>query len=182
MTRNTKTKTLAGLSDKELLKTKLGDLMQARLKTNYISSSELLKDLKATGKLPKWLLTNGGELYLSVGEVDEGREKCYVFLWCSTSGRFYPMYGYVEGSYLRITRDVWLTIPAPTKTQAISKKLKLLAEHIREKNLIGEVIHQAHTPESPLKLWKMHIRGMLQDSSIVVDKAGNPSFKEATND
>ena len=173
MTRNTKTKTLAGLSDKELLKAKLGDLMQARLKTNYLNSSELLKELRATGKLSKWLLTNRGELYLSVGEIEDGGEKCYVCLWCTTSGRFYPMYVREERNYLRILKDEWLTIPAPTKTQAISKKLKLLAEQIREKNAIGKVIHQAHTPESPLKLWKMHIRGMLQDSSIAVDKAGN---------
>ena len=182
MTRNTKTKTLSGLSDKELLRTKIGNLMQARLKTNYPDSSRLLEELKTTGKLPKWILTNDGELYLSVGELDEGKEKCYVLLWCSSSGQFYTMYGYMERGSLVVTSSVWLTIPAPTKTQAISKKLKLLAEQIRKKNLIGKVIHQTHTPENPLKLWKMHIRGMLQDSSIVVDKAGNPSFKEATND
>ena len=173
MTRKTKAKTLGELSDKELLRAKIGDLMQARLKTSYPDSSELLKELKATGKLPKWILTNTGELYLSVGELEIRGERCYVFLWCTTSGKFLPMYGYTEGNYLRVLSTVWLTIPAPVKTKTINKKLKLLAEQIREKNAIGEIIHQAHTPEHPLKLWKMHIRGMLQDSSIEVDKSGN---------
>lgn len=179
MTRKTKAKTLGELSDKELLQAKIGDLMQARLKTNYPDSRGLLAELKNTGKLPKWILTNDGELYLSVGEIEEGGEKCYVCLWCTTIGRFYPMYVREERNYLRILKDTWLTIPAPTKTKAISKKLKLLAEQIREKNAIGKVIHQAHTPESPLKLWKMHIRGLLEESSIVVDKAGNPKVGES---
>lgn len=177
MIRKTKAKTLGELSDKELLRAKIGDLMQARLRTHYPDSSEILKELKATGKLPKWVLSNNGELYLSVGELEWEREKCYVLLWCTTTGQFLIIYCRVEGNYLRILSTAWLTIPAPTKTKAISKKLKLLAEQIREKNAIGRVIHQAHTPAHPLKLWKMHIRGMLQDSSIVVDKSGNPSFK-----
>lgn len=176
MTRKTKAKTLGELSDKELREAKIGNLMQAKLKTNYPDSSTLLKELKSTGKLPKWILSNNGELFLSVGEMVSHGEKYYVLLWCTTSNQFLLMYTYVEGNYLRMLSTTWLTIPAPTKTKAISKKLKLLAEQIRAKNSIGGIIHYAHTPEHPLKLWKMHIRGLLEDSSIVVDKSGNPSF------
>ena len=61
-------------------------------------------------------------------------------------------------------------------------KLKILADEMREKNIIGEAIHFFHSPRHPLKLWKMNIRGLLEDSSIAVDKSGNITLSGGSND
>ena len=153
-------KTLGDLGPKEIRKAKIADLMQAKLKTDYPDSTEILEGLKPKSsgriesKIPKWTLSNNGELYLSIGELPEGVNRTFALVWCAQS-KCYPMYGVLQGNKIVITDDVWLTIPAPVKTKTVDKKLKILADEMRKKNIIGEAIHFFHTPRHPLKLWKM---------------------------
>ena len=176
--RNSYVKTLGDLGPKDLRKAKIADLMQAKLKTDFPDSKEILEGLKPKSsgriesKIPKWTLSNTGELYLSIGELLEGANRTFALVWCAES-KCYPMYGVLQGNKIIITDDVWLTIPAPVKTKTVDKKLKILADEMREKNIIGETIHFFHTPRHLLKLWKMNIRGLLEDPSVKVDKSGN---------
>lgn len=178
MPRNIKVNALLRLSNKELRKAKLADLMQANLKTDFPDSKEILEGLKpkssgrVESKLPKWTLSNTGELYLSIGELPENATRTFALIWCSPN-KCYPIYGVLKDDKISITDEEWLTIPAPFKTKAIDKKLKILADEMRKQNSIGEAIHFFHSIWNPLKLWKMNIRGLLEDSSIKVDKAGN---------
>lgn len=180
-------KTLGDLGPKDLRKAKIADLMQAKLKTDYPDSSEILEGLKPKSsgriesKIPKWTLANNGELYLSIGELPGDTYRTFAFVWCA-SNKCYPMYGVLQGNKIIITDNVWLTIPAPVKTKTVDKKLKILADEMREKNSIGEAIHFFHTPRHPLKLWKMNIRGLLEDSSIEVDKSGNVTLCGGSDD
>ena len=185
--RNSYVKTLGDLGPKDLRRAKIADLMQAKLKTDYLNSKEILEGLKPKSsgriesKIPKWTLANNGELYLSIGELPGDTNRTFALVWCAES-KCYPMYGVLQGNKIIITDDVWLTIPAPVKTKTVDKKLKILTDEMREKNAIGEAIHFFHTPRHPLKLWKMNIRGLLEDPSIGVDKTGNITLSGGKND
>ena len=180
-------KTLGGLGPKDLRKAKIADLMQAKLKTDYPDSKEILEGLKpkssgrVESKLPKWTISNSGELYLSIGELPENATRTFALIWCSPN-KCWPIYGVLQENKINITNEEWLTIPAPVKTKTVDKKLKILADEMREKNSIGEAIHFFHSIWNPMKLWKMNIRGLLEDSSIEVDKTGNITLRGGSDD
>lgn len=163
----------SGKSDTEILFTPVKDLMRGNFQTAQ-ATGEVYDYWREKGKLPKWLVDDEGDLYLSIGElyrpdmppdmsafclirIPAKRGEPYGFFFLKRCGE----------NFVFPQLNTYITREVPQKLQGVAKKLKLVAEDIKKKNIIASALW--HFPCS-MTLWKMHVRGLLEKESELEPK------------
>lgn len=154
----------SGKSDTEILFAPVKDLMRGNFQTAQ-ATGEVYDYWRERGKLPKWLVDDEGDLYLSIGEIENKASPTRPFfcLIRIPAKRGEPYGFFILGKYgdnfVFPQMNTYITREVPQGLRGVAKKLKLVAEDIRKKSIIASALW--HFP-STMKLWKMHVRGLLE--------------------
>ena len=111
------------------------------------------------GKLPKWLVSDDGDLYLTIGRMKTSGSFCAI----SVPSQKWESYSFwylrwdngalvCAGGFFYITRIV------PENLKGVERKLKLVAEDMRKKNIIAKALW--NFPQWDMEPWLMNIRGL----------------------
>lgn len=153
----------ASLSEREILYAPVGDLVQGFFNVK-LTDEEVLDFYKKQGKLPKWLVDDEGDLYLTLGALPGDR---FGVIRIPSSSRepygFFILVKTPSGEFILPGGNTYITRIPPKKLLGVAKKLKLVAENIRKREIISEALW--YLPFRDLKLWRMHVRGMLTSLS-----------------
>lgn len=155
-----------GKSDTEILFMPVKDLMKGNFQTAR-ATGEVYEFWRARGKLPKWLVDDEGDLYLSIGELARPDMPSDMSTFCliripSKRGEPYGFFFLKRcgENFVFLGLNTFITREVPKQDlRGVMKKLKLVAEDIKKKNIIASAIW--HFPSS-ITLWKMHIRGLME--------------------
>lgn len=164
-------------SDTEILFAPVKDLMRGNFQTAQ-ATGEVYEYWRERGKLPKWLVDDEGDLYLSIGELYRPDMPSDMSAFCLIripAKRGEP-YGFFilkrcGENFVFLQLNTFITREIPQKLQGVAKKLKLVAEDIKKKNIIASALW--HFP-SEMKLWKMHVRGLLEKEPEPKRPRGRP--------
>ena len=160
-------------SDTEILFSPVGDLMKGNFQTSR-ATGEVYEYWRARGKLPKWLVDDEGDLYLSIGELYRPDMPSDMSAFCliripAKKGEPYGFFILKRcgENFVFLQLNTYITREVPHGLRGVLKKLKLVAEDIRKKSIIASAIW--HFP-SEMKLWKMHVRGLLEKEPELKEK------------
>lgn len=143
-------KTFKELTDAEVLKKRVPNLLVRKLKCDWEDSSQVFAAIKPQTskripyKYPKWILDNYGYLHLIVGYYKEENNKLGLFSFeVDGKATFFWWWNIDEKKKLitkRFNEDTYLTVPLTEKlSDTVQRKFKLSEEVLRKENYLNTI-------------------------------------------
>lgn len=159
----TEFKTLSKLTREEILKTPTAELTRARIKLDWPDSRNIFSEIKPLisgripDKLPKWMLDNKGNLWLSVGHEFRNEKKIYVLVSLLEETQV-PRAELTtrSGDKLSTAMGTWL-VAIPPKSVHIEKKYKAVVEELAKSEAITKFLASLED-SSTFVAYDMHLR------------------------
>ena len=120
---------------------------------------EIEEFYKRTGKLPKWLVSDDGDLYLTIGRMKTSGSFCVIKIPSEKWENYSFWYlRWETGALVSAGGFFYATRIVPENLKGVERKLKLVAEDIKKKGIIARALW--NFSQWDMEPWLMHIRGL----------------------